>query len=64
MDRKRKASIPSILFRCTLAAIGLLTAFGASKGIRYALCGVLLVIVVVEPLWAWRRRSTGGREFK
>ena len=50
--------VTGVGFRVALTAVFLLTALeAASKGVRYALCGVAVVLFVVEILWSRRRRT-------
>jgi hypothetical protein len=55
-DDKKKVSASSMVFRIILSAVFLLTAVGASHGVRYALLGILLCITVGERLYSRSRR--------
>jgi hypothetical protein len=49
------------VFRVVFAAVGLLTAFGASHALRYALCGILVLMIVGECVWSrWTSRHDSG----
>jgi hypothetical protein len=53
---KKKTSAPSWVFRIVLSAIGVFTVLESSHAVRYALCGVLLAILVGEWVYSWRRK--------
>ncbi len=52
MDNKRKTSVSFMAFRAVLALIGIFTVLDVSHGIRYALVGVMLAIVLGEWLFS------------
>lgn len=54
--QKRTLSLSSVLFRVGLFAIGVLTVLDMSHTIRYAILGILLVILAGECLYSGRRK--------
>lgn len=55
MYRRRRVGLSTIVFRVVLSGIGLLTVVQASHVLRYALCGLLLAILVGQ--WLVTRRQ-------
>lgn len=54
--QKRTFSPLSVLFRVGLSAIGVLTVLDVSHTIRYAILGILLVVLAGEYLYSERRK--------
>ena len=52
--------ITSLAYRLALGGTGILTIFGASHGVRYALCGVMLLMLIVETIGSRRRKAKSG----
>jgi hypothetical protein len=58
----RLPSISHFLFRVLFVALGVFTIIGTAHALRYALCGVLLALVVCDYAWARHVTRSGGAQ--